>query len=233
MEQPGQAADAEEGAPGMIQQLLPAGAVAVETFEDVPGEPVYPGEEDLVANAVEARRREFVTARRCARDALAKLGHAPAPIRSGPKREPKWPTGVVGSITHTAGFRAAAVAPRSVLASVGIDVEPNGRLPDGIEEAITVPGEPEMLAALARMLPANHWNRLFFSAKESIYKAWYPLTDRWLGFEDARLTIDPAGTFAATLLIDGARTDGGPPLTILRGRFLVAHGLIATVVAVP
>ena len=57
----------------MIEQLLPAGVVAVEAFEDVPDEPVFPGEEDLVANAVEGRRREFVTARRCAREALANL----------------------------------------------------------------------------------------------------------------------------------------------------------------
>ena len=90
-----------------------------------------------------------------------------------------------------------------------------------------------MLAALARAFPVTHWDRLLFSAKESIYKAWYPLTGRWLGFEEARLMVDPAGTFAAKLLINGARKDGGPPLTELRGRFLVAHGLIATAVAVP
>jgi 4'-phosphopantetheinyl transferase EntD len=217
----------------MIEQLLPDGVVAVEAFEDLPGEMVFPGEEDLVANAVEGRRREFVTARRCAREALAELGHAPTAIRSGPKREPQWPAGVVGSITHTAGFRAAAVAPRSIFASIGIDSEQNGPLPNGIEESIIVAGEPEMLAALDSAFPRTQWSRLLFSAKESIYKAWYPLTGRWLGFEDARLTIDPAGTFAARLLIDGARTDGGPPLTELRGRFLVAHGLIATAVAVP
>jgi 4'-phosphopantetheinyl transferase EntD len=183
----------------MIEQLLPAGVVAVEAFDDVPGEPVFPGEEDLVANAVDRRRREFVTARRCARAALAMLGYAPAPIRSGPKREPQWPFGLVGSITHTTGYRAAAVAPRSILASVGIDTEENGPLPDGTEESVTVPGESEMLAALARAFPATHWGRLLFSAKESTYKAWYPLTGRWLGFEEARLTIDPAGTFAAKL----------------------------------
>jgi 4'-phosphopantetheinyl transferase EntD len=150
----------------------------------------------------------IVTARRCARAALAKLGYAPAPIRSGPKREPQWPFGLVGSITHTTGYRAAAVAPRSILASVGIDTEENGPLPDGIEESVTVPGESEMLAALARAFPATHWGRLLFSAKESTYKAWYPLTDRWLGFEDARVTIDPAGTFAAKLAGTPIRSRG-------------------------
>ena len=217
----------------MMAKLLLHGAVAVEAFEDSPGEPSFPGEEFLVANAVETRRREFITARRCAREALAKLGYAPAPIRAGPKREPLWPAGLVGSITHTTGFRAAAVAPRSLLASIGIDAERNERLPDGVEESITVPGEPEMLAALSRAFPATHWSRLLFSAKESVYKAWYPLTGRLLGFEDARLAIDPVGTFTAKLLVDGARTDGGPPLVELHGRFVVAHGLVATAVTVP
>jgi 4'-phosphopantetheinyl transferase EntD len=212
----------------VIEQLLPAGVVVVEAFEDVPDEAVFPGEEDIVAKAVESRRREFVTARRCARDALAQLGYAPVPIRMGPKREPKWPAGLVGSITHTTGFRAAAVAPQSVVASIGIDTEQNGPLPDGVEERIAIAAEREMLAALSRAFPATHWGRLLFSAKESIYKAWSPLTGRWLGFEDVSLMIDPAGTFEAKLLVDGARLGGGPPLTVLHGRFLSMRGLIST-----
>jgi 4'-phosphopantetheinyl transferase EntD len=210
----------------VIERLLPAGVVVVEAFADVPGEPAFPGEEDLIARAVEGRRREFITARRCAREALGKLGHPPVPIRPGPKRDPQWPGGVTGSITHCKGYRAAAVAPLSVLASLGIDAEPNGALPDGVEEAVTVPGEPELLAGL----PADdgvHWGRVLFSAKESVYKAWYPLAHRWLGFEDARLSIDPAaGTFRADILIDG-------PLRTLHGRFLLADGLVATAVTVP
>lgn len=217
----------------MIDRLVPHGVVVAEAFEDVPGETCFPGEESLVANAVEARRREFITARRCAREALARLGYAPVAIHAGGKREPLWPAGLVGSITHTSGFRAAAVASRSVLASIGIDTEQNDALPDGIEEAVTVAGEGEMLAALSRAYPATHWSRLLFCAKESVYKAWYPLTGRQLGFEEARLTIDPVGTFAAKLLVDGARTDGGPPLVELRGRFVVADGFIATAVTVP
>jgi 4'-phosphopantetheinyl transferase EntD len=234
MEQARQTANGtEEGAASMIEELLPAGVAVVEAFEDRPGEPVFPGEEDLIAHAVEARRCEFVTARRCAREALAKLGHEPIPIRVGSRREPQWPTVLVGSITHTAGFRAAAVAPRKVLAGIGIDTEQNEPLPDRVEELVTVPGESEMLAALARASPETRWDRLLFSAKESVFKAWYPLTGRWLGFEDARLTIDPTGTFSAELLIDGSRKDGERPLTQLHGNFLRAHGLVATAVIVP
>ncbi|WP_018216005.1 4'-phosphopantetheinyl transferase family protein [Salinispora vitiensis] len=121
-----------------------------------------------MANAVESRRREFITGRRCTRDALAKLGCPPALSRPGPKQEPQWPPGVAGAITHCAGHRAAAVVPATVLASVGIDAEPNGPLPAGVEESVTVPAEREMRASLARAHPGVHWDRLLFRAKESV-----------------------------------------------------------------
>ncbi|KAB1915490.1 4'-phosphopantetheinyl transferase [Micromonospora sp. AMSO31t] len=218
----------------MIEALLPPTAVAVEAFADIPGEAPHPGEEDLLARAVEGRRREFVTARRCAREALTRLGYAPAPIRPGPKREPRWPAGVVGSITHCDGYRAAAVARDTALAGLGIDAEPHEPLPDGVTQVVTTAGEPASLARLRAAHPAVHWDRLLFSAKESVYKAWYPLTGRWLGFEDAELSVDPAvGRFAARVLVDATRADGGPPLATLHGRWLVAGGLVVTAVAVP
>ena len=89
-----------------------------------------------------------------------------------------------------------------------------------------------MLERLGRSHPGTHWGRLLFSAKESVYKAWFPVTRRWLGFEQARLTIDPdAGTFHAALSADGTRIDEGPPLNSLHGRFMVTRGLIVTAVA--
>jgi len=217
----------------VIEALLPNGVVAVEAFTDVPGEPPFPGEEDLVVNAVEVRRREFVTARRCARQALAALGHPAMAIRAGARREPIWPAGVAGSITHCAGYRAAAVARHVDLAGLGIDAEPHDRLPDGVEESVTVPSERVHLRQLTDLDPAVSWDRLLFSAKESVYKAWYPLTGRWLGFEDAELTFEPrAGAFRARILVDGARRDAGRPLTEVGGRFLIGGGLVLTAVSV-
>jgi 4'-phosphopantetheinyl transferase EntD len=217
-----------------IRRLLPDVVVVGEAFDDRPGEAPFPGEEDLIARAVDGRRREFVTARRLARAALAELGYPPAPIRTGPNREPIWPAGVVGALTHCAGYRAAAVARRADLAALGIDAEPNAPLPPGVGPSIVRPTEAERLDPLTSYAPEVHWDRLLFSAKESVYKAWFPLTGRWLGFEDAELTFDPmADTFGARILIDGARTDGGPPLTELAGRFLVENGLLVTAVTVP
>lgn len=218
----------------MIERLLPAGVVAVEAFGDDPGDEAFPGEEDLIANAVVPRRREFITARRCARDALGVLGHPPAPVRPGPGRAPIWPAGVVGSITHCAGYRAAAVSGREGPASIGIDAEPHAPLPTGVLESIVAGADEARLAELARAEPSIRWDRLLFSAKESIYKAWYPVTGRWLGFEDASVSIEASSaSFTGHLLVPGHRHDGGAALTTLRGRYLIDRGLVVTAVVVP
>ena len=69
---------------------------------------------------------------------------------------------------------------------------------------IARPEELPHAAAVRADVPHVHWDRLLFSAKESVYKAWFPLARRWLGFEDAVVMIDPsAGTFQARLLVVG------------------------------
>ncbi|SDT80951.1 4'-phosphopantetheinyl transferase family protein [Actinoplanes derwentensis] len=218
----------------MIERLLPSAVVAVEAFGDVPGEPVFPGEEQFVARAVDSRRREFVTARRCARAALAEIGHAPVAIPRARRGAPGWPAGVVGSITHCPGYRAAAVARSGDPAAIGIDAEPNDPLPDDAGELVIIDEERDMLDRLRTTDPAVHWDRLLFSAKESVFKAWYPLTRRELDFTEARVDLDPVHErFTAGIRIDGTRLDGGAPLTRLNGRFLVSRGLVVTAVVVP
>ena len=89
------------------------------------------------------------------------------------------------------------------------------------------------LSDLASATPGPCWDRLLFSAKESTYKAWFPLTQRWLGFEDTVITINPAnGTFTVRLLVPGPVLDGRS-LTRFEGRWLVRDGLVLTAIAVP
>ena len=75
-----------------------------------------------------------------------------------------------------------------------------------------------------------HWDRILFSAKESVYKAWFPIAREWMGFEDADLTLDRDGTFAARLLKTGPEVEG-EPLTSFSGRWLADDGLIITAIA--
>jgi 4'-phosphopantetheinyl transferase EntD len=217
----------------MIADILPPDVAAEEVFADLPNVVLFPDEQAVVAKAVERRRTEFATGRACARAALAKLGFPPVPIVPGPRGAPQWPRGVVGSITHCAGYRASAVARDRDVVTIGLDAEPHDKLPDGVLEAVASPGEQAMLAGLALSEPGVFWDRMLFSAKEAVYKAWFPLTRRWLNFEDVSVDIDPVGhAFSARLLVDGPVVNRAE-LTGFGGRWLVGDGIIITTVVVP
>ncbi|AXK32416.1 4'-phosphopantetheinyl transferase [Streptomyces armeniacus] len=216
----------------MIEELLPAAAEVAERYDDAAPAPLFAAEEAVVARAVPERRREFGTTRACARTALAGLGVAPAPILPGRRGAPVWPAGVVGSMTHCAGYRAAVVARADEVMAVGVDAEPNLPLPGRqARELVTLPQERVWLTELRACRPGVCWDRLVFSAKESVYKAWYPLTGRPLDFADAEITFDPwAGTFTARLAA-AAVVVNGRRVAAFHGRWLVRGGLLLTAIA--
>ena len=180
--------------------------------------------------AVETRLREFTAARTCARLAIAKLGLPAGPILRGAWREPIWPRGVVGSITHCRGYRAAAVGKQRNILTVGIDAEPDEQLPPGVLEQVAVPSEQ---AWLATARPGVHWDRLLFSAKESVFKAWFPLARDWLGLEHAVVSFHPTDcTFQVRLPVPRPVFFGDAP-ELLTGRFLGRDGLLLTAIVVP
>lgn len=224
----------------MIDELLPDPVVTVESLgDDAPDQaPLYPEEEAIVARAVDKRHREFTAGRACARRAMVKLGLPPRPVLKGARGAPLWPENVVGSMTHCDGYRAASLVWSSELASLGIDAEPHAPLPDGILAAVSLASERDCLARLAARQPAVHWDHLLFSAKESVYKAWFPLTGKWLDFEDVDIEVhaapgvEPQGRFRARLLVPGPVV-GGRRLGHFEGRWTVRQGLVATAVTVP
>jgi 4'-phosphopantetheinyl transferase EntD len=216
----------------VLERILPPSVVVRVAGADHDA-PLHPEEEALVERAVAKRRREFRAGRACARAALADLGLPPQPILSGPKGEPLWPAGIVGSITHCDGYAACALADSADLRSLGVDAEPDLPLPDGILADIALPEERTQLANLTSQAPGPHWDRLLFCVKEAVYKAWFPLAERWLGFEDALVTIDPTThTFTARLLVPGPLVEG-QQLRRLQGRLLAADGFLLVAIAVP
>ncbi|MFB7917491.1 4'-phosphopantetheinyl transferase [Streptomyces sp. NPDC056061] len=239
----------------MIERIVPSQVVVEEAFADPPQVTIFPEEEELIRNSVEVRRKEFTTVRHCARRALGTLGIAPAPILKGERGAPIWPEETVGSMTHCAGYRAAAVAHRADVLTIGVDAEPHAPLPDDVLEAIALPTEQRRERELRARIPGIRWDRLLFSAKESVYKAWFPLTHRWLDFEQADIVLRPDGEFTAELLVPDEMLSpaaatapavpasaSGRPLApsavspvvprILRGRWLVADGLLATSIVI-
>lgn len=213
--------------------LAAAPVTVVETRED-PADPyLFPEETAAVAKAVDKRRREFATVRQCARTALAELGVPAVPILPGPKGAPRWPDGIVGSMTHCAGYRAAVVARASAVVSVGVDAEPAAPLSDpDVLRLVSDETERAALAELGVRHPDVPWDRLLFSAKESVYKTWFPLTGRWLGFEEARVDLGPDGGFTAQLLVPGP-TVAGREVTGFRGNWLIRDGIAVTAIVLP
>ena len=208
----------------MIAEILPPAAASAESAGTapggaVPGPGLFPAEEPAVRTAGPRRRAEFTAGRRCAREALARLGLPAAPVPTGRAGEPRWPAGVTGSITHCAGYLACAVALVTDVAAIGIDAESDDGLPAGLIESLATGAERAWLARQAAAVPMVHWDRLLFSAKEAAAKLWYPLTGCWPGWSE--LTVFPAtdGTFDAR--VAGSR---------LTGRWLARGGLIVTTV---
>jgi enterobactin synthetase component D / holo-[acyl-carrier protein] synthase len=209
-----------------LRAIVPHDVVAVAVIGDEPSATLLSDEESALGQVADVRRREYTIARHCARRALGSIGIGPVPILSGPNREPLWPRDVVGSLTHCRGYCAAAVARRGRIISIGIDAEPHDPLPEDILPMVGSPEECKFLETLPQNGVA--WDRLMFSAKESVYKAWFPLAANWLGFKDVAMTIDAAAaTFVARLLVRGLCVEG-QTLAEIVGRFLIHDHFIVT-----
>ena len=194
-----------------------------ELVKDLQGDEVQ-----SVARAVPKRRREFAIGRACARQAMVALGHDSLPLPPGPDRMPLWPHDLVGSITHTDAWAAAAVARRNDgFAAVGIDLEPASELEVDLWAAICSPAEQEQLSGIAGMTPglAAH---VLFGMKEAAFKCQFPLSRAMLEFADFAIDIDArTRTFSATFCRDVAPFHAGHRLA---GRFAITGGHIASAV---
>jgi 4'-phosphopantetheinyl transferase EntD len=214
----------------MLAAVLPPLAVSYEMDAAAEPDPLMSGEAEAVRHAVAARRHEFALGRTCARRALAGLGLPPSPIPVGRDRAPVWPPGVVGSISHCPLRTMAVVAPATDFVAAGIDVEPNAPLPDDVVGTVARPDERRWLAGGDTPVARD---RLLFSIKESVYKAWFPLTRRWLEFTDVRVDVELASaSFEAQLLVDDVFV-GDRLLGRMPGRFTFSPEVLATVVLLP
>jgi len=209
-----------------MAELLPASAVCRELWGR--GEPstLLPAEAACTAGFAAPRLREFAAGRLCARLALADSGAPNAPLHCGAEGEPLWPVGFTGSITHTEGYCAAAVARKEAVLSLGIDAERVVELERAEWQVLLCSAEIAWLDSLAPREQAAMACAVF-SAKEAYFKCQFPLTRRWLEFQDVELQFGErsftvrSGPNGAQLRVTGAygfMGDGG----------LVATAVVAT-----
>lgn len=168
-----------------LRTLLPRGTVCRGGLINDKQEDLFPEEESAILDAIERRRSEFRAGRAYARQALADLGVARVAIPRAFSRAPIWPASFVGSISHTRTQCVAVVARSADQVGLGADIELN------------TPLDPELTLEVQRADEAGNFNhgldlgKLLFVIKEAVYKAYFPLAGRLLGFGEVVVEISP------------------------------------------
>ena len=168
----------------------------------------------LHPRSVAARRDAFVAGRTAAHAALAELNHDVPAILVGSMRQPLWPAGVAASLSHAGDFAVAVAAPLEHAAGVGIDIELVRPAPE-LWDQVTLPAERRWLQGMDDDVERDRMLVALFSAKEAIYKAFFPRVGTYFGFEAAALDPAPSGFTAS--LVDGI-DESYPP-----GRAICVH----------
>ncbi len=201
---PGPVERAFVAVPGVRALCAPLLAVRIDTRDAA---------EVRARGAVEKRVREYAAGRALARLALQQAGVADRTVATSPRRYPVWPSGMVGSITHSDLLVAVAIAKRSDYGGIGIDIERECAVPDSVVDSVLLPVEK---SAGAPDENNAHATRIF-SCKEALYKAVYPRTHEFLDFQDVEVTIGD-GTFTAQCAADKKAAD-----LVAKGRGYIEH----------
>ena len=183
--------------------------------------------------AVSKRQTEFLAGRICAHEALRRVTGVPGIPAVGEDRSPCWPTGVVGSITHGAGWAAVVAARSELWRGRGLDVEkllPVTRA-DRLAGEILTPRELEGYAALNDSQRALRVT-LTFSIKESLFKALYPLVKTRFYFQEAELLHHDADGHARLRLLNDL-SDEWKAGAELNGQFVQFDDYLLSLVSIP
>jgi phosphopantetheine--protein transferase-like protein len=213
-------------APLSIQGLFPAGITTsccrIKEADDI----LNPVERAAIEHAVVKRQQEFIAGRKCARQALERLGIAAGPLRRLPDGSIAWPDGVMGTVSHSEIWCGAAVVRRTAAAGIGLDIETVARVKENLWRRILTQEErvwlEEQPAAETRQ-----WVALIFSAKEALYKCIASLLERRIGFMDAVIIPDPHCSFFAVRLNEAVAAQLPRGLQ-LQGRFFFFDGAVFT-----
>lgn len=185
-----------------------------------------------IQRSVAKRQAEFLAGRLCARAALQRLDQLDCIPAIGEDRAPVWPGHISGSITHSTGHAAAIVGHKAQWRGLGMDLE--NVMP--LERAERLAGEILTADELKRMAHVPREQvallvTLTFSAKESLFKALYPIVQKRFYFEHAEVVQwDESGAVRLRLLTDlSSEWCYGKELV---GQFVLADGQLLSLVAV-
>ncbi len=133
---------------GNLKDLLPDGVWVMVAESRHANAELHPLEQEFLdaRHMQPARELEFRVGRALAREALARLGVKGHPLLPAETREPQWPAGIVGSITHCEGVGAVAVAETAQFCGLGIDLERIDRIEESIADTAKRPMVPKPIS---------------------------------------------------------------------------------------
>lgn len=142
-----------------------------------------------VLSSTRKRQADFAAGRLSALLTLDDCGHEPQIVGTGQYREPLWPDGLVGSITHSAPYAAAIACPTERYLGIGIDIEAivSTDLMSALTNLVVCQDEVDGLRATARDHALDTLLTLAFSAKESFFKAAFGDVRRYFSFAAVRV----------------------------------------------
>ena len=196
----------------MVTGLFPVAVSASAHWAGDHSDALYAEESLLTDRMVSQRLADFSTGRFCAREALADLGEPAQPIPVGADRQPVWPQGFRGSISHSQGLVLAVVTRSPECLGIGIDAEVDTVLEPAVLQMVVTPQERARYGVAMRDLGC-----LLFSIKESVFKACFPLTRQWIDFQDANVLLAP-DNLSYTVTLGADVRDRLPAAVHLQGR---------------
>lgn len=189
---------------------------------------LYPVEYDTIRKAAPKRKAEFRAGRIHARNALRKIGCPRLPIRTGSNREPLWPSGFTGSISHSAELCCAVAALSDNYMGLGVDLEHTHVLDADLIDYVC---DSEEYASIASELRLKNQltdpGKLIFSIKEAVFKSYFPISNNWLGFRDLWAEIDATSSTFVVRVVKPCAVFGG--LHWIRGRWTIFEEHVLTV----
>jgi 4'-phosphopantetheinyl transferase EntD len=217
-----------------LEALFAPGVVAADLHGAASAGFLTESESAAVSHCAPKRIGDFTAGRLCARRALAAFGVVDFALLPAADRQPVWPQGYVGSITHTEGYSAAVVGRRAQFRSLGVDAEMISSVHVELWPRILGEAEQRQVAQLETPQVRERAAALIFAAKEAFYKCQYALTAEWLEFEDLRIESADFARDAGLFSVRPCR-----PLRLrhpgasIQGRFRVHAPYVSCGVALP
>jgi len=167
-----------------LRTLAPAGIMIGHRLITVGDEhAILPEEATAFERSTIRVRRASGAARIVARALLQRMGHAGRALPKSVWGAPIWPKGILGSLAHDSRIAIAAVGTSEDVGALGIDIEPAEMLPADLLHLVTTPRERVKIES------DPYRGRLFFAAKEAVYKAVHPLDHVFLDHHDVEVDL--------------------------------------------